>query len=284
MINALTVDVEDYFQVSAFERCVRRDEWDNYPLRVEMNTLRVLDMLDEFGVKATFFILGWVAERCPNLVKQINRLGHEIACHGYGHELIYHISPERFRDDVRRAKAILEDISGERVQGYRAPSYSITKESLWALEILIEEGFEFSSSIFPIFHDIYGIPDANRFIHNINTKAGTITEFPISTFELKIGWRNIRLPIAGGGYLRLFPAPLIGRAINRINNSEMQPVVVYFHPWEIDPKQPRIKAVLKSQFRHYLNLERMENKIKYLLGKLDFTSMSNVISMRSDTR
>ena len=276
MLNALTIDVEDYFQVSAFERHVRRDEWDHYPLRVEGNTSRILDMLDEFGVKATFFVLGWVAERCPNLVREINRRGHEIACHGYGHELIYRIGPDKFRKDVHRAKTVLEDISGEKVYGYRAPSYSITGKSLWALDILAEEGFSYDSSIFPIIHDIYGIPGGKRFIHDIVTQGGNIKEFPISTFPLKIGWWHYRMPIAGGGYLRLFPAPLIGRAINYINIRERQPTVVYFHPWEIDPNQPRIRARLKSRFRHYLNLDRMELKIRFLLNNIKFSPMRDI--------
>lgn len=280
MLNALTIDVEDYFQVSAFDQHVRRDEWDQYPLRVEGNTSRILDMLDEFGVKATFFVLGWVAERCPNLVMEINRRGHEIACHGYGHELIYRIGPEKFQKDVHSAKALLEDIIGEKIYGYRAPSYSITGKSLWALDILVEEGFSYDSSIFPIIHDIYGIPGGKRFIHDIKTKSGIIKEFPISTFPLKIGWWHSRLPIAGGGYLRLFPAPLIGRAINSINNRERQPAVVYFHPWEIDPDQPRIRARLKSRFRHYLNLDRMEAKIRFLLNNIKFAPMRDIWAQR----
>ena len=280
MLNALTIDVEDYFQVSAFERHVRRDEWDQYPLRVEGNTSRILDMLDEFGVKATFFVLGWVAERCPNLVREINRCGHEIACHGFDHELIYRIGPEKFRKDVHRAKTVLEDISGEKVYGYRAPSYSITGKSLWALDILVEEGFSYDSSIFPIIHDIYGIPGGKRFIHEIETQGGNIIEFPISTFPLKIGCLHTRLPIAGGGYLRLFPAPLIGRAINYINIRERQPAVVYFHPWEIDPNQPRISARLKSRFRHYLNLDRMEAKIRFLLNNIKFSPMRDILGLK----
>jgi polysaccharide deacetylase family protein (PEP-CTERM system associated) len=253
--------VEDYFQVNAFARSIPRESWHHYPLRVENNTLRVLDLLEVKNVRATFFILGWVAERCPCLVREIARNGHEIACHGYGHELIYQIGPERFRADVRRAKTMLEDIVGKQVFGYRAPSYSITARSLWALDILVEEGFSYDSSVFPIVHDTYGIPDGKRFPHVIETSAGKIREFPISTYPVKFGGWRPRLPIAGGGYLRLLPAPLVGKAIRHINASEGQPAVVYFHPWEIDPDQPRIKAGLKSRFRHYLNLKRMETKI-----------------------
>lgn len=271
MINALTIDVEDYFQVTAFERQIKPDQWDRYPLRVEGNTLRILDMLDEFAVKATFFVLGWVAERCPALVKEIQRRGHEIACHGYGHQLIYRHSPQEFREDISKAKNILENICGERVCGYRAPSYSITAQSLWALDILVEEGFSYDSSIFPITHDIYGIPGGKRFPHEISTHAGKIREFPISTFSLKAGGWQSQIPIAGGGYLRLFPAELVAWAIRSINAGEKQPVIVYFHPWEIDPHQPRIKAGLKSCFRHYLNLERMELKIRHLLTNFNFS-------------
>ena len=276
MLNALTIDIEDYFQVNAFARHVCQDEWGSFPLRVEGNSRRILELLDSFSIKATFFILGWVAERCPELVREIHHCGHEIACHGYGHELVYRIGHERFRDDIRRAKMILEDITGELIIGYRAPSYSITRQSLWALDILVEEGFRYDSSIFPVHHDIYGIPAAPRFPHDIRTEAGSIREFPISTFLLNVGAWHANVPIAGGGYLRLLPAPLIGYAINYINTREMQPAVIYFHPWEIDPGQPRVKAGLKSRFRHYLNLERMEAKIKYLLSSLRFTAVRDI--------
>jgi polysaccharide deacetylase family protein (PEP-CTERM system associated) len=283
MLNALTIDVEDYFQVTAFDRDVRRDQWDNYPLRVEGNTLRVLDMLEEHQVKATFFVLGWVAQRCPSLIKRIARRGHEISSHGYGHELVYRIGPSRFREDIRKSKGILEDLIGGRVHGYRAPSYSITGKSLWALDILAEEGFYYDSSIFPIVHDIYGIPGGERFPHDIVTREGMIREFPISTFPLRIGrWTN-QLPMAGGGYLRLLPVSLVHRAIKYINRQEKQPTVVYFHPWEIDPGQPRIPAGLKSRFRHYLNLERMEGKIRYLLDNLHFSTMRQVCDLMTRT-
>ncbi|WP_298435912.1 XrtA system polysaccharide deacetylase [Geobacter sp.] len=283
MVNALTIDVEDYFHVTAFERSVARDDWDKYSLRVEGNTEKVLDILEKKKIRATFFILGWVAERCPGLVREIGRRGHEIACHGYAHELIYRIGPERFRDDVRRAKALLEDTSGARVFGYRAPSYSITARSLWALDILVEEGFFYDSSIFPISHDIYGIPGGERFPHEIETQAGMIREFPMTTFPLRIGWWNPRLPVAGGGYLRLFPALLVGRAIKYINSHERQPAVVYFHPWEMDPGQPRIRAGLKSRFRHYLNLAKMEAKIDYLLEMLRFAPIRDIVGPGRDT-
>ena len=244
MLNALTIDVEDYFQVNAFARIIRQDQWDSYPLRVDGNTRRILDMLDSFSIKATFFILGWVAERLPDLTKEIHRRGHEVACHGYGHELIFEIGPERFREDIRRSKMLLEDQCGERVKGYRAPSYSITGKSLWALDILVEEGFAYDSSIFPVMHDTYGIPDAERFPHIQQTGSGPLVEFPLTTLPLHFGGKEIRLPIAGGGYLRLLPSQLIRWGIERINTWEKQPAVLYFHPWEIDPDQPRIKAGL----------------------------------------
>ncbi len=279
MINALTIDVEDYFQVTAFEQQVKPWEWDTYPLRVEGNTLRILDMLDEFALRATFFVLGWIAERLPALVKEIRRRGHEIACHGYGHQLIYRLSPQEFREDVSKAKKILENICGEPVKGYRAPSYSITTKSLWALDVLVEEGFSYDSSIFPITHDIYGIPGGKRFPHEISTHAGKIQEFPISTFSLNVGAWKPHIPIAGGGYLRFFPAALVAQAIQSINAREKQPVIVYFHPWEIDPQQPRIRAGFKSRFRHYLNLQRMELKIRFLLSNLRFSTVPDILKV-----
>jgi len=280
MLNALTIDVEDYFQVNAFARNVRRDEWDTFPLRVDRNTRRILDMLDSFSIKATFFVLGWVAERLPALVREIHARGHEIACHGYGHELIYGIGPEPFRQDIRKAKKIIEDICGERIHGYRAPSYSITRQSLWALDILIEEGFSYDSSIFPVMHDTYGIPDAQRFPHLIERSAGKILEFPLTTLPLRIAGREYRLPIAGGGYMRLLPARLISKGIGRINKVEKQPAVLYFHPWEIDPGQPRIKSGMKSRFRHYINLDRTEAKLSHLFGRIRFAPMKEVLTGR----
>ncbi len=273
MLNALTVDVEDYFHVTAFEKYVDRDSWDACPLRVETNTKKTLDLLDEYSIKATFFVLGWVAEKCPALVQEIHGRGHEIACHGYGHELVYRIGPDRFRQDLRKARNILEAIISDKVHGYRAPSYSITKDSLWAFDTLIEEGFSYDSSIFPVLHDIYGIPGARRFPYEVMTENGTIREFPLSTIEIA----GYRLPVAGGGYLRLYPLWLTQKAICHINNIEKQPAIVYFHPWEIDPEQPRIKASLKSRFRHYLNLGRTETRLRNLLKGLKFGTMADLI-------
>ncbi|WP_224983401.1 XrtA system polysaccharide deacetylase [Geomonas agri] len=278
MLNALTVDVEDYFQVSAFERYVDRDRWDDYPLRVEANTDRVLDLFDTFGVRGTFFVLGWVARRRPALVREIRDRGHEIACHGYGHQLVYRLGKEKFREDVREAKALLEDVTGHRVFGYRAPSYSITRQSLWALDVLVEEGFEFDSSVFPVYHDIYGLPGAPRFPHLITRSGGVIREFPLSTYPLSLAGRQFLLPVAGGGYLRLFPASFLGRCIREINGREGEPAVLYFHPWETDPGQPHIQAGLRSRFRHYLNLEKTEGKLRELLSGIRFGTMSEVFA------
>ncbi|MBI5656914.1 MAG: DUF3473 domain-containing protein [Geobacter sp.] len=277
MLNALTIDVEYFFQVNAFSRHVKREDWGNFPLRVADNTRRILDMLDEFSVRSTFFVLGWVAERDGLLIKEILLRGHEIACHGYGHELIYTIGPDRFREDIRRAKSVLEDIAGTKVSGYRAPSYSITGKSIWALDILVEEGFSYDSSIFHVYHDTYGLPDAPRFPHLITCESGSIMEFPLTTYPLRFWNKEYRLPIAGGGYLRLFPACFLQWGIDSINKKEKQPAVLYFHPWEIDPDQPRIKSGFKSTFRHYLNLHSTEAKLRKIIGTGKFTTMHEVL-------
>lgn len=281
MFNALTIDVEDYFQVTAFKQHVRREDWDRFPLRVVDNTARILDMLDECSIKATFFVLGWVAKRAPGMVRDIQARGHEIACHGYGHQLIYDIGPDNFRADIRMARSILEDTCGTKINGYRAPSYSITKESLWALNILLEEGFIYDSSIFPVIHDIYGMPDASRFPHAIKTSSGVIQEFPLSTVEIKVPGLTYRLPIAGGGYLRLFPVWLFKSGISRINVQERQPAVLYFHPWEMDPGQPKIKAGGKSRFRHYINLHKTEAKVRSLFNSFKFVPMGQVLTQQT---
>lgn len=279
MLNALTIDVEDYFQVTAFEGVVDRKDWAVYPSRVENNTRRVMALLDEHGIKATFFVLGWVAERFPLMVREMADNGHEVACHGYGHELVYNMTPESFRADVRQAKNILENITGRPVLGYRAPSYSIVERTMWALDVLIEEGFVYDSSIFPIMHDNYGIPGAERFPHDITRPSGTIREFPLTTLSMSLPGRTMALPIAGGGYLRLLPVGVIHWGMRRINTKENQPTVLYFHPWEVDPDQPRIKARLKSRFRHYVNLETTEGKIRTLLTGLDFGTMAEVLGV-----
>lgn len=277
MRNALTIDVEDYFQVNAFARSVDRARWDSFPLRVAENTLRVLDLLDRFSLKATFFVLGWVARKRPNLVLRIAGRGHEIACHGFGHQLLHELGPERFRQDLRQARAAIEDACGRRVSGYRAPSWSVTGRSLWALDVLAEEGFAYDSSIFPILHDVYGMPAAPRFPYILERPAGDLVEFPPSTLELRLPGKALRLPVSGGGYLRLLPAGLVLAALRRINRRENQPAVLYFHPWEIDPGQPRIKAGFKSRFRHYLNLDKTERRLVALFNALDFGPMGEII-------
>ena len=278
MINALTVDVEDYFQVQAFAPYIRRCEWNSYPNRVKQNTRKILAILDDFGVKATFFILGWIAERMPDLVKEIAANGHEIACHGYGHQMVSELNEREFRDDVKKAKLVTENIAGCQVKGYRAPSYSITRNTLWALEILAEEGFEFDSSIFPVHHDNYGIPEAPRFPYRHKLQSGKIlAEFPPSTVR-RCG---VNLPVAGGGYLRLFPYYITARAICGINEKEVQPAMLYVHPWEFDPDQPRISASWLSRFRHYTNLESTRKKFERLLREFRWAPMSEVLSLIS---
>ena len=265
LTNYLTVDVEDYFQVAAFERAISPDEWDQHPCRVVANVHTILDLFTAHDVQGTFFIVGWIAERYPDLVLEIERQGHEIGCHSYRHRKIYDLTPEEFRDDTRKAKDILEQIINKPVYGYRAPSYSITQKSLWALDILAELGFRYDSSIFPVYHDNYGIPDAPRFPYRLEKQD--MMEYPISTLRVS----RLNLPIAGGGYFRLFPYWFTRMALRRINKREQQPFIFYFHPWEIDPEQPRIESAgAKSRFRHYLNLTKTKKRLLRLLGDFRF--------------
>jgi polysaccharide deacetylase family protein (PEP-CTERM system associated) len=274
MRNALTIDVEDYYHVSGFESVIRFADWDQYESRVERNTHRLLDLLDSYQSKATFFVLGWVAERRPHLVRTIHARGHEVASHGYAHQRIYTQTPHQFRQETQRSMQTLEDAIGQRIYGYRAASYSITKESLWALPILRDEGFLYDSSIFPIHHDRYGIPDYTRFCHARNDAGGgKLIEFPISTLRLA----GINLPIAGGGYFRLFPYALIRWGIRHINVREHQPALVYLHPWEIDPEQPRIEAGALARFRQYVNLDKTEARLIRLLQDFEFGTMRSVL-------
>ena len=274
MLNALTIDVEDYYQVSALESVVRFKDWSKYESRVERNTYRLLDILDENKVRATFFVLGWVAERHPNLVMDIQKRGHEVASHGYSHKRIYMQTPDQFRDETRRSKALLEEIINQPVIGYRAASYSITRKSLWALDILSEEGFRYDSSIFPIHHDLYGIPGSQRFNHKINRSGNSgLIELPLSTLR----FCGYNFPIAGGGYLRFFPYAFTRWAIRQLNENEKQPAVVYLHPWEIDPNQPRIRAKAISRFRHYLNLGGLEGKLIRILRDFKLSTMADVL-------
>jgi polysaccharide deacetylase family protein (PEP-CTERM system associated) len=263
--NYLTVDVEDYFQVAAFEKVIAPESWHSYECRVEANTRAILRLFAGHDVKATFFIVGWIAERYPQLVQEIDAQGHEIGCHSYKHRKIYDLSPEEFREDTRQAKDILEQQTGKPVNGYRAPSYSITGKSLWALDILAELGFQYDSSIFPVYHDNYGIPDAPRYPYRLEQQ--NMMEYPIST--VKIFGQNI--PIAGGGYFRFFPYWFTRKALARINTTEGQPFIFYFHPWELDPAQPRIQgAGARSRFRHYLNLDKTSKRLERLLQDFSF--------------
>lgn len=265
--NYLTVDVEDYFQVSAFEGIVNPREWQAMEQRVERNTHKVLSMLDAHATKATFFIVGWIAERYPQLVRDIHQRGHAIGCHSYWHRKVFDLGPEEFAADTSRAKSILENILGTQVLGYRAPSYSITKKSLWALDILKELGFAYDSSIFPIHHDTYGIPNAPRFEY---THPNGLREYPISTALLF----GRKVPVSGGGYFRLFPYGFIKFALRRINRIEKKPFVFYLHPWEIDSEQPRFSnASWRSRFRHYNNLDKTEARFRRLLQDFQFSPL-----------
>jgi polysaccharide deacetylase family protein (PEP-CTERM system associated) len=280
VVNAMTIDVEDYFHVSAFDGVVPRSRWDTLESRVCANTERVLEILDEAGVTATFFVLGWVGDRYPDLVRQIAANGHEIASHGYAHRLVYDQSPIAFRQDVRRAKRLLEDVSGVSVNGFRAPSYSITPRSLWALDVLIEEGHRYDASIFPIRHDRYGIPVSAPHVYRIQRDGGALVEVPAST--LRLGTMN--LPVGGGGYFRILPYAWTRWGIARINNVDRRPAVFYLHPWELDPGQPRLAAGLLSTYRHYTNLARTEERLRRLLADFTFGPMASVMLPEADRR
>jgi len=275
--NAMSVDVEDYFQVYAFESIVKREQWNSFALRVEANCDRIFRIFDDHNVKATFFVLGWVAERCPVLVKRIVALGHELASHGYDHRQVHSLTPRAFRDDVTRTKAMLEDLGGVAVNGYRAPSYSIGEKNFWALQILAETGHRYSSSIYPIAHDIYGMPEAPRFTFQPIEHAQLI-EVPVTTFRL--GERNY--PSGGGGYFRLLPYALTRWAIRRVNRRDGQAAVFYFHPWEIDPGQPRQSPLnFKTRIRHYVNQSRMAAKIETLCRDFRWDRMDRVFLQQS---
>jgi len=266
IVNALTIDVEEYFHPNALDAAVSPTTWSSLPPRVEDNTLRLLDLLDDARVSATFFVLGWVAERWPRLVGEIARRGHEIASHGYAHRLVYRQDRPQFRADVARGKAVLEDQLGASVAGFRAASYSIVASTLWALDVLIEEGFRYDSSIFPIRHDIYGIPGFSRFALRLERPAGSLVEIPASTVRLL----GHNWPIGGGGYFRLFPYSVTQRALRHLNCRERRPAVVYVHPWEIDPDQPRLAAGAKARFRQYTNIHRTEARLRHLLRDFRF--------------
>jgi polysaccharide deacetylase family protein (PEP-CTERM system associated) len=269
--NAMTVDVEDYFQVSAFETCIRREDWPSWPTRVEGNTRRVLELFARQGTHATFFVLGWVAERFPSLLREISAAGHEIASHGFGHERLTHLDRATFREGITRTKHLLEDLTGAAVHGYRAPSYSIGPTTLWAHDELCEAGYRYSSSIVPIRHDLYGMPDAPRFA--FFTGQSGLLEVPVTT----VRWGGRNWPCGGGGYFRLLPYTLFRRGLKRVNRREQRPGVFYFHPWEIDPQQPRVPGVtLKNRVRHYLNLARTAPRIEQLMRDFRFDRMDRV--------
>jgi len=273
--NALTVDVEDYFQVSAFADNVDRGDWDACESRVEANTRKLLQLFDRFDYKATFFILGWVAERYPQIVEKIYEKGHEVACHGYSHQLIYNQSQKEFADETAKAKKILEDIIQEPVHGYRAASYSITQKSIWALDILVDTGFTYDSSIFPVHHDRYGIPGAEDKPHQLTTPSGhKLIEFPISTKS----YFGYRLPVGGGGYFRIYPYAFSRMALKSINRKLRRPFIFYLHPWEVDPDQPRIESSWLSRFRHYNNLDKCEARLTKLLSDFRFSTVQQVLS------
>jgi polysaccharide deacetylase family protein (PEP-CTERM system associated) len=274
IINAMTIDVEDYFHVSVFDGVVPRHQWNSLESRVTANTDRVLEMLDEARVRATFFTLGWVAERFPRLVRRVAELGHEIASHGYAHRLIYDQTRTGFRDDVRRAKDLLESTSGSRVDGFRAPSYSVTARSLWALDVLIEEGYRYDASIFPIRHDRYGIPLSARHAYVLEREGGSLVEAPAST----VRWGAMNLPIAGGGYFRLLPYAWTRWGIDRLNGRERKPAIFYLHPWEIDPDQPRLKTGALSRLRHYRNLDKTASRFRTLLRDFQFAPLGTVLN------
>ena len=271
ILNAMTIDVEDYFHVSAFAKVVRPHAWDGYASRVERNTDRLLAMFAEARVRATFFVLGWVAERHPGLVRRIAQAGHEIASHSYAHQLVYDLDREDFRADLRRARRIIEDLSGRPVRGFRAPSYSVTERSLWALDVLIEEGYTYDASVFPIHHDRYGIPSAPRHAHRVLRPAGSLIELPGSTATVG----PARVPI-GGGYFRLLPYSLTTWAIGQLNRSDRRPAMFYLHPWEIDPDQPRLAASSVSRWRHYNNLAATEPRLRRLLADFEWGAIEDV--------
>jgi polysaccharide deacetylase family protein (PEP-CTERM system associated) len=274
MLNAFTVDVEDYYHVSAFAPWVDRRRWDDYESRVVASTRRILELMDAHEVRGTFFVLGWVAERYPGLVRDIHARGHEIGSHSYWHRLVYDLAPDEFRDDLRRSREAIEKITGDPVTAYRAPSFSVTKKSLWALDILREEGFLVDSSISPVRHDRYGIPSAPRRLHEIATPSGSLWEFPASV--TRIGRMNVK--VSGGGYFRLYPYSFTRRCLAQINRKEREPFVFYVHPWEIDPDQPRLPVGSHlSRFRHFVNLRTTQGKLGRLLKDFHFGRMSDVI-------
>jgi polysaccharide deacetylase family protein (PEP-CTERM system associated) len=275
IVNAMSVDVEDYFHVSVFDNVVPRSQWARMPSRVASNTARLLDLFDEHGVRGTFFVLGAVAEQHPHVVRSIAERGHEVASHGYGHQLVYTQTVPDFRDDVTRAKRLLEDIVGVAVSGYRAPSFSVTTKSLWALDVLMEQGYRYDASIFPIRHDRYGIPASPRHPYAIERNGRALKEVPGSTVRLG----PLNLPVAGGGYFRLLPYAWTHWGVAHLNFREQRPAVFYIHPWEIDPGQPRLPAGWLGRFRHYRNLDKVETRLRRLLADFQFDTIASLLAV-----
>ena len=268
--NAFTVDVEDYFHVAALSSAISRDSWGSREYRVEANTERLLGLLAERGILGTFFVLGWVAERSPGLIRRITDAGHEVACHGFSHRLVYQQPPEEFREETTRAKKCLEDLIGQPVIGYRAASFSVTRASLWALDVLIDLGFRYDSSIFPIRHDRYGLPGARPEPNVLAAPSGrTLVEFPMSAAS----FFGLQVPVSGGGYFRILPYWLTRAGLKQINQRLGRPFTFYLHPWEVDPGQPRVRVGAFSRFRHYTNLSRCEPRLRRVLGEFAFTTM-----------
>lgn len=275
VVNAMTVDVEDWFHVQALSSVIDRDSWPRREYRAVANTQRLLELFAEHRVRATFFVLGWVAQRSPGLLREIASAGHEIACHGLSHRLVYTQTPEEFREETLRSKALIEEAIGVPVRGYRAASYSITRQSLWALDVLIDAGFDYDSSIFPVRHDTYGIPDAPTVPGRVRSPSGRdIVEFPLTVARVL----GIRLPVCGGGYFRLLPYWLNRAGLAQVNGSGGQPFVFYLHPWEIDAGQPRVSAGLLSRLRHYTNLGRVEERLRRLMAEFRFGTMEQVLT------
>lgn len=273
--HAMTIDVEDYFHVSAFANTIKPDNWDNWPSRVEKNTRKLLTLFADADIKATFFVLGWVAERFPSIVKEIDDAGHEIASHGYSHQLIYNQTPETFKQETQKSKEILENIIQRPVCGYRAASYSITHKSFWALDILSELGFKWDSSIFPVHHDRYGVAGSPTDPYTIQAPCGgSLHEFPLTTAKVL----GFPIPAAGGGYFRQYPYALSKWLFNHASNNGKKSLIFYLHPWEIDPDQPRVPGASKlSRFRHYTNLDRCEARLTQMLRDFSFTTVSDVL-------
>lgn len=278
-VHAFSIDVEDYFQVSAFEGAVPRDSWSSFEPRVEQNLSRLADLCEQHDVRATLFVLGWTVERCRNLIRELSDQGHEVAIHGYDHSRITSQSPAAFRQDVRKTKQILEDLIGNEVIGYRAPSFSIVENTLWALEVLRDEGIRYDSSVFPIRHDRYGIPEAPRFPFVIGfdhqNDAEILVEFPMSTIRVA----GMNLPFSGGGYLRLLPFWYVRWAMWRHARHYRQPVIFYVHPWEVDPGQPRFEVSLPTRIRHYRNLGKTEERLRALFRRYRFTTIRKVLNL-----